>query len=176
MNLSDEKTLNLPSQRLLGALDSQFNKDSTRKESTEEHGKGSSTSGDQGGNFSWTRNESCKKSYSRTLTNGLNERRFCMHSGARKAFGTATQYRLKVAQKSFKHLFMTAFDKDCTPDDLMQHMQHNKIQFKFVKNILCKDEYRGSFKLAVPFVAYGHAFSSDSWPPRMYTCIGEFCS
>ena len=91
VNLSEEKTLNLPSQRLSGALDSQFNKDSTRKESTEQHGVGSSTSGDQGGNYSGKRDESGKKSYSRTLTNGLNERRFCMFSDERKAFGTATQ-------------------------------------------------------------------------------------
>ena len=53
-----------------------------------------------------------------------------------------------VAQESFKHLFTTGFDRDCTPDDVMQHMQHNKIRFKFVKKIPCKDDdYRASFKL-----------------------------
>ena len=60
-----------------------------------------------------------------------------------------------------------------TPDDVMQHMQHNKIRFKFVKKIPCKDDdYRASFKLTVPFSAYEHAFSSDSWPPGIY--IREF--
>ena len=77
--------------------------------------------------------------------------------------------RDSIAQESFKHLFTTGFDKDCTPDDVMQHMQHNKIWFKFVKKIPCKDDdYRASFKLTVPFSAYKHAFSSDSWPPRIY--------
>ena len=66
---------------------------------------------------------------------------------------------------------MTGFDQLCTSDDLMQHMQHNEMQFKFVKKILCKDEYRASFKFAVSFLAYEHAFCLDSWPPRMYTCI-----
>ena len=168
-------TLNPPSTKLSGALDSRLNKDSTRKEdqSTEDRGASSSTPSEQVGNFSGKRGEFGKKSYSRTLTNGLNEPKFCMFSGARKAFGTATQSRLKVAQESFKHLFTTGFDKDCTPDDVMQHMQHNKIRFKFVKKIPSKDDdYRASFKLAVLFSAYEHAFSSDSWPPGIY--IREF--
>ena len=174
--LTAEMTLNPPSTKLSGALDSRRNnKDSTRKEdrSTDDRGDSSSTTGEQVGNVSGKRGESGKKSYSRTLTNGLNEPKFCMFSGPRKAFGTATQSRLKVAQESFKHLFTTGFDKDCTPDDVMQHMQHNKIRFKFVKKIPCKDDdYRASFKLTVPFSAYEHAFSSDSWPPGIY--IREF--
>ena len=170
-NLSAERTLNPPPTKLSGALDSQFNKDSTRKEdlSTEDRGPGSFTSGEQVGNSSEKRDESGKKSCSRTLTNGLNEPKLCMFSDARKAFGTATQSRLKVAQESFKHLFTTGFDKDCTPDDVMQHMQHNKIRFKLVKKIPWKDiDYRASFNMIVPFSAYEHAFSSDSWPPGIY--------
>ena len=85
--LTAEMTWNPPSTKLSGTLDSQLNKDSTRKEdrSTEDRGVGSFTSGEQVGNFSEKRGESSKKSYSRTLTNGLNYPKFCMFSGARKS-------------------------------------------------------------------------------------------
>ena len=90
-------------------------------------------------------------------------------SGVRKVYGTAKQSRLKVAQEPYKHVFATGFDKESAADDVMQHLQHNKIKFKFVKKVPCKDNnIRASFKITVPVSDYEHAFSCNSWPPGIY--------
>ena len=63
---------------------------------------------------------------------------FCMFSGvdSSRVYGTASSSsRLKVAEDLFKHLFVTGFDKDSTPEDVMQHLQYNKIRFRFVKKM-----------------------------------------
>ena len=55
----------------------------------------------------------------------------------------------------------------------MQHLQYNKIRFRFVKKIPCKDDdKRASFKLTVPISAYEHVFSSNAWPVGIY--VREF--
>ena len=93
-----------------------------------------------------------------------------------RVYGTASSSsRLKVAQDLFKHLFVTGFNKDSTPEYVMQHLQDNKIRFRFVKKILCKvDDKRASFKLTVPISAYEHVFSSNAWPVGIY--VKEFSS
>ena len=122
--------------------------------------------------------DAAQPTYSRTLSQGLKstESGFCMFSGvdSSRVYGTASSSsRLKVAQDLFKHLFVTGFDKDSTPEDVMQHLQYNKIRFRFVKKIPCKDDdKRASFKLTVPISAYEHVFSSNAWPVGIY--VREF--
>ena len=72
--------------------------------------------------------DAAQPTYSRTLSHGLKstESGFCMFSGfdSRRVYGTASSSsRLKVAQDSFKHLVVTGFDKDSTPEDVMQCCQ-----------------------------------------------------
>ena len=122
--------------------------------------------------------DAAQPTYSRTLSQGLKstESGFCMFSGvdSSRVYGTASSSsRLKVAQDLFKHLFVTGFDKDSTPEEVMQHLQYNKIRFRFAKKIPCKDDdKRASFKLTVPISAYEHVFSSNAWPVGIY--VREF--
>ena len=118
--------------------------------------------------------DAAQPNYLRTLSQGLKstESGFCMLSGvdSSRVYGTASSSsRLKVVQDLFKHLFVTGFEKDSTFEDVMQHLQYNKIRFRFVKKIPCKNyEKKASFKLTVPISAYEHVFSSNAWPVSIY--------
>ena len=71
--------------------------------------------------------DAAQPTYSPTLSQGLKstESGFCMFSGVNssRVYGNASSSsRLKIAQDLFKHLFVTGFDKDYTPEDVMQHL------------------------------------------------------